>query len=287
MTGKLIAGALLALVLAVPAVPAWGAAAKARTGKAAAGKAQEETSSPGLPADASHVIALPMLKGASRPPMSLSADPWKRAAAVSGLYENTGVGARPAAQPTWVYLYYNPTMLWVAFRCEGQHGNELKKEIADRDGKVWRDDSVEVMVDPTGMGKNVYHIVVNSTGNVYDAYNKEGKWDAKLVTKAATDDKGWSVTIGIPFAALKAKMPEPGQAWAANFFRNVAFKTEEATPEAPFTKVRTSWAPVLTNYETPKNYGYLLFGPENMPAVRMRLVNPVVIGKNHLTVDPL
>jgi len=270
------------------AAPAFGAAAKADAVKTA-GKGPSKVEPPvatptKLPEGAGHVIALPLLKNAARPMLNLAGEPWKRAACVTGFYESGGT--KPAGHPTWVYLYYDPTAIWVAFRCEGQVGSDLKKEIETRDGKVWRDDSVEILVDPSGTCRNYFYFVVNSGGNLYDAFGMEEGWSAKLTIKTAVDDKGWSAMIGLPFAALKARPPQTGEAWAVNFYRNVSVKKEEATTEMPFVKVHTSWVPAPVNIATAKQFGYLLFNADGPGAARMRLVNPLVIGKNSMVFDP-
>ena len=274
----------VATMLLIAAVAA-GVPPKAAELRTAEAKTGPMTAAPvPLPTNANHVIAVPAMKEPIKPSLMLTADPWKRAACLTGFLE-TG-GKKAAGHPTWVYLYYDQTALWVAFRCEGQNGTGLRQEIVERDGKVWRDDSVEIKLDPTGTSRNFFHFVINSTGNLYDAYGKEDQWSAEPTIKTATDAKGWSAMIGIPFAAIKAKTPQPGQAWAANFYRNVVVKKEEETTETPYTKVRTSWVPGLISLDGPDNYGRLLFGPEGLSAVRMRLVNPMAIGRNNLALDP-
>ena len=272
---------LLATVTACGVTPR---TANPKTGKGKLMEPSEAVAIP-LPAGVSHVLAVPEMKEPIKPSLNFAAEPWKRSACLTGFHE-TG-GKKAAGHPTWVYVCYDSTTLWLGFRCEGQNGTGLRHEITERDGKVWRDDSVEVQIDPTGTCKRLFHFVVNSTGDLYDAYGRQDDWSSKPSIKTATDEKGWSAMIGIPFAAIKAKVPQAGQAWAANFYRNVAVKQEEATNEVPYTKVRTSWVPGLLHLEGPSNYGWLLFGPEGMPAIRMRMVSPMAIGRNNLALDPM
>jgi len=283
--GRVAAGGAMAAVFAL-AWTVYPAFAASNTRAKTPNKAEASLVDPApLPADAAHVIAVPVVKGSVKPSPKLTSDPWRQSACLTGLIEAGGI--KSAGHPTWVYLCYDSTSLWVAFRCEGQDGTTLRQEISEHDGKVWRDDSVEIRLDPAGTCDKLFHVVINSAGHVYDALGMDSKWDLKGTIKTATDAKGWTAIVGIPYASVKAKAPRAGQAWAANFYRNVSVTAAEATHEVPFTKVRTAWVPGLINVESPDNYGRILFGPEDVPGVRMRLVSPMGIGKNHLMLDRL
>ncbi len=212
------------------------------------------------------LVRIPQADGRDNPGMDFSQGPWADAAIVSGLLQMGGL--RMSSLPTWVHVYYTPSTLWVGFRCEGTPGDQLEAQFTQRDDKVWRDDSVDVILNHLGDPEKSAHISVNCATVVYDALGGDASWNPDLTVQTARDSKGWSAVIGIPFKVLGAAMPKDGHAWAVNFCRSTS------------RRQLTCWAPVLKSYVEPARYGRLVFGGRRTSAAQMRQLDPVNIGRN-------
>lgn len=170
--------------------------------------------------------------------------------------------------PTWVYIHYTPSALWFGFRCEGTAGDNLEAQFTQRDDKVWRDDSVDVILSrPDDPGRSA-HISVNCAAVVYDALGGDASWNPELVVQTTRDGSGWSAVIGVPFRALGVAVPKDGDAWAVNFCRSTS------------ARQLTCWAPVLKSYVEPARYGRMVFSGRRTSAAQMRQLDPVSIGRN-------
>ncbi len=233
---------------------------------------------------AAFVIAVPRLEGFDHPPPAIAAAPWTRAACLTGLVEADG--RLRGSERTWVHLFYDAKQLWVAFRCDGRGRGALRQAITERDGKVWRDDSIEIMLDPANTGERYYHCIVNSIGAVFDQYDGNPQWDGQPSVLASIDDKGWSAVVGLTFASMKTRPPQPGDAWRVNFIRNLPANTSDAPEGAARPAVRTAWCPERVIEGGRKQLGQVLFREPNAPAQRLRDLEPLLIGANRLMVDP-
>ncbi len=223
-----------------------------------------------LESDAGHVITIPQV-GSSPVSADLSRPPWTQAAVVTGF---TRLGERRlAAEQTWVYLAYEAEALRVAFRCQGRSGARLKQAASQPDDRTWRDDSIELLLDPWHSHQRFIHFAVNSAGVVYDAWERRREWNGRAEVQTASDDKGWTLAMRIPFAELRRSMPVEGDAWAVQFCHN------SSRPE------RSTWAPTRGSYQTPEAFGHIVFGGKRTAVARFRKVDPVTMGENRLALD--
>lgn len=99
--------------------------------------------------------------------------------------------------------------LYLLVRCAEPEMPKLKCEITERDGKLWRDDSIELFLDVNAGQSEYRHFVFNANGAVYDAqwvqggYLSSSAWDAPgTVAATSTGPQGWTLEAAIPFAEL-------------------------------------------------------------------------------------
>lgn len=118
-------------------------------------------------------------------------------------------------------------------------GVELVTKVADRDGPVWGDDSVELMLHPVPAMDQYLHLVINSSGTVYDALRVQGGNLAdslvNLSAQVATEvtPEAWFVEMAIPLAELGLTR-DAGTVWAINVVRTSrAGDKPEVTTFAP------------------------------------------------------
>lgn len=235
----------------------------------------------GQPSDA--MIAVPALAGSIVPTTDLTQAPWSKAARVTGFLSTED--GRMSEYPTWLCLFSDDASLWIAVRCEGRSDSEIQAKYTDRDGPIWRDDSVEVLIDATGSGNACHHFAVNSAGALYDARNQDGDWNGQVVVRASIDSRGWTAVVGIPFDTIGTQRPKPGETWKANVCRTVSLS--DGSDGTPPVKVRSAWSRTPISYQRPEYFGRLVFGTPRTGPVRMTKLDAVSIGENRIGIDPV
>lgn len=134
---------------------------------------------------------------------------WQGAACITD-FRKTGMGAPAIA--TEARLTYDDAALYVAFRSDEPNMEGLRANVTNRDGLVWMDDSVEVMVGP-GAGTNAYlHVIANAAGTLYDALGMDrAAIDGQARVAAGRDAGAWTAELAIPWSDLGGR-PAAGQA---------------------------------------------------------------------------
>jgi hypothetical protein len=134
-------------------------------------------------------------------------------------FTTAGSGA-PAPVETRFAVRYDDTCLYLAAILQEPRIAELRTLASEHDGKVWSDDCIEFMIDPTGDRVEYVHLAVNAKGAIYDSQVRQGghvstsAWDstAKAAGNVGTD--AWSVEVAIPFTDLGLVPRSATQAWA-------------------------------------------------------------------------
>jgi hypothetical protein len=115
--------------------------------------------------------------------------------------------------------------------------------ITERDAVIFRDNDFEVFIDPDGDTRSYIELEVNALGTAWDlylpeAYRDDGHavngWDIHglkvgvrvdgTLNQPGDVDRGWTVELALPWAALRdvantASPPRPGDQWRMNFSR--------------------------------------------------------------------
>lgn len=154
--------------------------------------------------------------------------------------DRTNLGEE-ASQKTDVTIEHDGSYINITFEI----GSPAASSIAERDGPVFTDDSVELFLQPPG--KDYYHFAVNTIGTMFDEKNMAASWNADWSASAVKVDGKVIIKMSIPLAALGTG--SDGM-WRANFCRNI--KTDEGMEY-------TCWSPTYGPYHTPIRYGYLVY----------------------------
>jgi len=145
-------------------------------------------------------------------------------------------GKNLAKQQTVVMAAMDDKYLYVAFDCED---NDVYATLTNNDDKIYdHDDVVELFLDGNGDRYDYWEIQVSAAGVKFDSSFKGGprrnqdiSWDSGIkyavhvngsLNKSNDTDKGWSVEIAIPWAAIKDSPhipPKDGDVWKAYFYR--------------------------------------------------------------------
>ncbi len=159
-------------------------------------------------------------------------------------------GSKPS-NPTQVYVAYDEDNLYLGFKCFDSQIKNISRKITERDGFVWKDDSVEIFLDTWGVREDYYHLGVSVTGAVYDAFKHDSSRNLEWQAKTALFPDRWEVEIALPFAALELSSLNRGD-WAINIGRE-NHKAGEYT----------SWSPTSVFHST-KNFGVLEKFPDEI-----------------------
>lgn len=201
-----------------------------------------------LSAQPSRTVHIPRLRSAPLIDGDLGDPAWNAAATVS-LREIKGGTLKNATSGR---IGYDDDFLYVAMRCEEADMANLRaawSHAEERDNSIWQDDCVEVLLDPLSRGTATgMHIVVNSAGVCYDAWDGDRSWDCEVQVATALGKDAWTVEIAIPFRDLGFH-PKGGERWLLNLGRE-----EKPVPELSCLGVGSG------NFGSPERYVSAVFG---------------------------
>ncbi len=137
-------------------------------------------------------------------------------------------------------VLFDASHVYVGIAADEPDAGAIQAAIMDRDGPVYRDDCVEVMIDATGERVEYYHFVVNARGTLYDAQLRQGghvrsaAWNSTAMAAAAISGAGWTVELALPLVELGLTPASVGD-WAINVARERHAGAEELSTYAPLS----------------------------------------------------
>lgn len=153
----------------------------------------------------------------------LSDPAWKLAAKIPSLTQQYPNEQTAPSEKTEVYLCYDSTQLYIAFRCYDSEPEKVNASIMQRDQSVGPDDYVYVLLDPFQTEREGYYFRLNANGakgegRITEQLNRPNMdWDALWDGAGKMDETGWTVEMAIPFRSLS--FDPNSDKWAANFGR--------------------------------------------------------------------
>jgi hypothetical protein len=193
---------------------------------------------------------------------------------------------------TRMKLAWDDEYLYVAGVLEDPH---VWSTITERDAVIYQDDDFEIFLDPDGDTHEYYELEINALGTVWDLflvrpYRDGGPalhgWDiAGLRSAVAVDgslndasdeDRGWTVELALPWAALAeaapgGRPPDAGDHWRINFSRvdwdmEVAdgryLKRTDPDSGRPTAEHNWVWSPQgAIDMHRPERWGIVEFSP--------------------------
>lgn len=109
---------------------------------------------------------------------------------------------------TAVYVLYDDKAIYIGVRCEEPNAASIKAVKTTRDGAIFQNDCIEIMLDPTHGKNDYYHFAIDASGGIFDractqgGYIGDTSWDAEVTAKSFIGDKFWSCEVAIPFYSL-------------------------------------------------------------------------------------
>lgn len=166
--------------------------------------------------------------------------------------------AEPPEQATSIRVGWDGGALRLLFVCED---SEPWSTFTTRDAPLYKEEVVEVFLDPEGDGCMYFELEVNLNNAVLDGcmrrissgYRKDFRWRCEnLQTAVQRIPGGWVAEWAIPFESVALSAPQEGQKWRANFTRI----------DRPSGRARelSAWSPTgLCQFHVPQKFGFLEF----------------------------
>jgi hypothetical protein len=171
------------------------------------------------------------ISGALQVDGRLDEEVWSRARVASGFTQREKP-TEPATERTEFMVVYTPTTLYIGLRCFDSHPEQIVAKEMEHDGRLFRDDSVIVLLDTFHDHRNAYFMEVNPNGAILDALSTdEGRdlntnWDGVWTAAARITPEGWTAEMAIPFSTLR--FAPSADTWGFNVRRLVARKAEQS-----------------------------------------------------------
>lgn len=161
------------------------------------------------------------LQGAIEVDGNLEDEGWRAASRAGNFTEFRPKNRERPEKETEVFVTYDESNLFVAFRCEDDPAS-IRASLRDRD-QIWQDDYVGILLD-TFRDNTAYEIFLNPLGiqgdlKLMSGGNEDMGLDLVFRSRGKITETGYQVELAIPFSSLR--FPEaPVQNWGATFWRN-------------------------------------------------------------------
>ena len=199
---------------------------------------------------------------------------WAVADKITGFDVSTQAGTL-ARHQTLLLTAYDDCYLYVAFRCEHPNARAIKCLFGprDRDGLVFRDDSVEMFFDTEHSHQRYYQVIVTAGGAIFDDrgqevvseyvdrgadtpslaekadYKVDESWNCGAEFVPGREDNAWLVEGRIPLADLGIRDLKAGAVWGFNTCR-----------DEKVSLAQSLWAPSpVACFHVPRYFGHLVF----------------------------
>lgn len=162
----------------------------------------------------------------TRPPPKIDGvlddDAWVEAGKIEQFMRTYGHESQTKCR---VLITYDDHALYLAAECPEPEAQmlRLRADAETHDaGKIWLDDEVEFLIDPTGRRSFPYYqIIVNWKGVTFDTFVRSREdhdrgWEPKYELQVGKQKEGWTVELAIPWIAFDRTAASAAE-WTFNF----------------------------------------------------------------------
>ena len=134
---------------------------------------------------------------------------WNGAASIEAFTQLQPVAGAPASQSTVIRVLYDERMVYFGIDSRDTDPAAISRTVTRRDGEVWEDDAVALVLDTFDDDNNAYVFMVNSLGTQQDerwadnGRTRDITWDANWLSAGSTSDRGWTAEVAIPFETVR------------------------------------------------------------------------------------
>jgi len=159
-------------------------------------------------------------------------------------HELSEIGMGRLETPSRFKVAYDAEHFYVGFEAELPSADALDSiKAVGRDGQGWKQENLEIVVDPFGERRRYCHFMLNPAPDsifdrrfgyeddplhpLYGKFDRDwnGEWD--YATVIDRENRHWTAEVRIPFRTLGAEPPKPGAMWTLNVGRTQFFPGEE------------------------------------------------------------
>ncbi len=157
---------------------------------------------------------------------------WAEANSITGFTQLQPSVGDPASQRTIVYVLYDDRMIYLGIDARDSDPSVVSRTITRRDGEVWEDDAVALILDTFDDDNNAYVFMVNSLGTQQDerwadnGRTRDVKWDANWHSAGSISEGGWTAEVAIPFGAVR--FDRLTDRWGLNVIRWIPRNLEQS-----------------------------------------------------------
>ncbi len=165
------------------------------------------------------------LEGAIRVDGSLDEPAWSTTPTFELAYETQPADNGPAPVRTEVWITYDATNLYAAFRAHDPDPSQIRARYSDRDN-AFGDDIVGIVFDTFNDQRRAFEFFVNPYGVQMDLTknemtgNEDASWDAIWDSAGRITATGYEAEIRIPFSSLRFPSAAGEMTWGIDAVRN-------------------------------------------------------------------
>jgi hypothetical protein len=153
----------------------------------------------------------------------LDEEVWNRAVKINANIEVDPGHNIPAPVKTEVYLAYDNSNIYVAFKAFDPEPSQIRAHVCERDN-IWEDDWVLILFDTFNDERRCYDFACNPLGIQADIIESTsgggGSWDAIWESEGRITEEGYIVEMAIPFNSLKFPRKEGKKVWGFDAVRS-------------------------------------------------------------------
>ena len=156
----------------------------------------------------------------------LNEEAWSQTQMIDDFTQQSPDEGQPITERTEVRMLYDTEKLYIGFECYDSQPDKIVANEMRRDGQLWQNDNVYIMLDTYGDKRQCFFFRTNALGALSDTAvtdggeNLNGSWDCIWAAAGRQHEKGWTVEIAIPFNQLRFKKND-SMVWGVNFGRNI------------------------------------------------------------------
>ncbi len=149
-------------------------------------------------------------------------------------------------QATQIRALRDDDYLYLAFVCyEPEVERALEDQTVNDRTSVWRNNGLEVFLDPADTGRTFYQWIFNNAGVWADFHiparrQTDVAWNSQFQLQVRRFADRYEAEMAIPFTCFPAGAPDVGDTWRASFVRKRALEDQDMAQADYHT-----WSPVL------------------------------------------
>ena len=162
----------------------------------------------------------------------LTESDWQNAKRIGQFVQMEPDEGQPMTETTDVRILYDEKNIYFGFTCFDSDISKVAANEMRRDGNLWDNDSVYVLLDTYNDQRSGFFFRVNPLGAMEDVAimdngdSRNENWDAVWDCRAKINEKYWTAEIGIPFSQLRFNRSDM-MTWGLNMGRSLMRDQEE------------------------------------------------------------